>query len=158
MSNEISVATHPGLIDRIGEKLERSTSNALQTVRPPFSLFTGAIFVLVSLYLPLAVNSCGMVSGPGKNILMGKSDAYLPFFELSDDGVGRSLYIVLLAWAGLTVFLVLFGFLISSVRRRRVVLRLLSGVSASISLILLGNYTLIYAARWPCYRVADPLI
>jgi len=111
MPNETALTVKPGLIDRVGEKVERGLGPALRRLPPRVSLLTGGVFILITLYLPLAVNSCGDVSGPGKDIALGEVDSYWPgMFGLALKQAGRWFYIFLLAWAALTLCLVLLSF------------------------------------------------
>src|SRR5438552_4191935 len=108
MPNEISATTKPGLIDRVGEKVEPRLRSVLKRVPPRVSLLTGGVFILLTLYLPLAMNGCGKYSGRGRDIVLGEHDSYWPSLNLLTAGdLGRWFYIFLLVCLGFSVVLAL---------------------------------------------------
>lgn len=157
MSNEISATTKPALIDRVGEKVEPRLRSILRRVPPRVSLLTGGVFILITLYLPLAVNSCGDYSGQGRDIVQGKqheefgqlvNDSNWPSFtDLSVEGninhstqVGRWFYIFLLAWATFAVLLTLGSLVNRGIPGRRPLPKWFLAIGGAISLLVLADY------------------
>jgi hypothetical protein len=72
------------MFKRLSEKAEALARSPWVRIRARVSLASGALFVLSSLFLPLAMNSCGTrATGPGLDILLAKSDAYWPSYTFS---------------------------------------------------------------------------
>ncbi|PYV13372.1 MAG: hypothetical protein DMG21_21105 [Acidobacteria bacterium] len=140
MSNEVSVTTKPGLIDRVGEKVERHLSPILRRVPPRISLLTGSVFVIASLFLPLAMDACGgHATGPGLNIVLGKADCYWPSLFLGG-GLGRGFYIFVLVFA-LAVLVTLVAWLaVPKTLGKASFVTVLFAISGAASLVILADY------------------
>jgi hypothetical protein len=145
MANEAALTVKPGLIDRAGERVERGLSRILRRLPPRVSLLTGGVFILITLYLPLAVNGCGDFSGPGKDIALGKSPAYWPsLFGTEFKQAGRWFYIFLLACAALTLFLLLLSFAGRIKLTNLPFSRALLAIAGTASFFVLADYTLYF--------------
>lgn len=120
------------------EKGESAVRSALAPLRPRVSLLSGAVFVLVTLFLPIAYNSCSP-NKTGREFLSGASGDFPLLAGLASVAFGRGFYIFTLGFAAITLVLVLLSWARPKALRGR---RLVTGfyaVSGTISLYLLGD-------------------
>lgn len=110
-------------------------------LKPKFSLATGSVLVLLTLYLPTAVNSCGDPKR-GYQLLLGQDDTFWPgLWTLNFQAPGRIFYGLNLALAGLTLCLVLFAVYRGEILREPHVVRCLFVIAGTISLLVLSDFS-----------------
>jgi serine/threonine protein kinase len=108
------------------------------SIHPRFSLLSGGVLVLLTLFLPVAYQSCGP-SRTGLAFVRGESGD-LPIMGLLGGGrLSRGFYILTLMLAVVAVTIVLLSALQPAVLRSRRSITVLFGISGSISLILFSN-------------------
>lgn len=89
------------------EKGERWVRSPLLRIRPRVSLFSGSVLVLLTLFLPTTIDSCGRAK-PGYKLALGEKDTYWPsLFFLASERASRAFYMVSLTLAVLTLLLLL---------------------------------------------------
>ena len=109
-------------------------------IRPQVSLLAGSVLVLLTLYLPTAVDSCGSPE-PGLNLASGNADIALPGLwgwlgTDSSSEISRGFYLFCLVLVALTlIFLLASVFRRNPVRKRRLLTSILaiSGLTALLS-------------------------
>jgi hypothetical protein len=112
----------------------------MASLRPRVSLLSGAVFVLVTLFLPIAYNSCGP-NKTGLEFLSGATGDFPLLAGLASVAFGRGFYPFALVFAAITLVLVLLSWVQPKALRGRRFLKGLYAVSGTISLYLLGDAT-----------------
>ena len=110
-------------------------------LKPKSSLATGSVLVLLTLYLPTTVTSCG---GPkkGYQLLLGQYDTFWPgLWTLDIQAPGRIFYALNLALAGLTLCLVLSAVYRGGILRKPLAVRCLFPIAGTISLFVLSDFS-----------------
>ena len=110
-------------------------------LKPKFSLATGSVLVLLTLYLPIMVTSCGDPKR-GYQLLMGQNDTFWPgLWVLDFQAPGRIFYALNLALAGLTLCLVVSTAYRGEILRSAQAIRWLFLVAGTISLLVLSDFS-----------------
>ena len=116
------------------KKGERWVRSPLLRIRPRVSLLTGSVFVLVTLYLPTVVGSCGNPA-PGYELALGNSNRSWRGSMLVDNSrASRGFYLLCLTLATLTLLLVLASLFRSGLVRKRPLVTWLFAISCAVSL------------------------
>jgi hypothetical protein len=105
MPKETALTVNPGLIDRVGEKVEPWIHSPHLHIRPRISLLTGSVFVLTTLSLPVAYVDCGP-NKTGVEFVQGDGFWY-SLVGFASSGGARGLYAFSLGLAALTLILAL---------------------------------------------------
>ncbi len=124
-------------------KLEALARSPWMRIRPRVSLVSGALFVLSTLFLPLAMDSCGhCATGPGLDIVTGGSESLWPGFILgfSLRQLGRGFYVMLLVCAICTLALAVLSLRFPKVLTSFGSQKALLAVTGAASLLLLTDY------------------
>jgi hypothetical protein len=136
-------------IDRLGEKIEPRLRAIFHRLPAGVSLFAGGIFILVTVFLPLAVNGCGGYAGTGRDLAAGKPDTFWPsWFGMS--AFGRWFYVYLLAWGVLAVVAALAHLLKRDPRRSRIMA--LIALAGATSYFVMADIMI-----WPIFFLGDYL-
>jgi hypothetical protein len=141
--NAVSGLWHPWLSFRkptfkVWEKSELAVRSTLGRLRPRFSMLSGAVFVLVTLFLPIAYNSCGP-DKTGAEFVSGASGELPMMAGLSSEGFGRGFYILALTFAAITLGLVILSWARPGGIRNRRWITALYAVAGALSLYLMGD-------------------
>jgi hypothetical protein len=128
-------------IEAAWERGARWAAFSVSRIRPRVSLASGSVLVLLTLFLPITVDSCGNAAGPGYNLALGRPNHYWPgFLRFSFESFGRGQYIISLILAGVSLLLVLGLFLWSDLARKRRLYAALFAVVGSLSLYTISDY------------------
>jgi len=136
----------PTWVARWWQKLRRWSRPKILRENPKWSLLSGSLLVLMTLYLGTSVGGCGDAM-PGYHIVKGRYK--WPSADLTEDSwlhallppLTRSLYTLSLALAALALVLFLWPRLRSALSRERRWTTLLLAVSGGLSLFVLGDFT-----------------
>ena len=123
---------------KVWEKGGRAVHSALANLRPRVSLFSGAAFVLLTLFLPIAFNSCSP-DKTGREFLSGASANFPLLAGIYSEAFGRGFYALSILFAAFTLVLVLVSWFQTRVFRGRRWVTSLYGASGTISLYILGD-------------------
>jgi hypothetical protein len=129
------------------KKIEPRLRSVLRRIPPRVSLLTGAVFVLVTLYMPLAVGNCGHCSGTGRDIVQAKPDLYWPSptaFFTDSGSLGRWFYLFLLAWAAVAIALAFISLVNRGILGRCHFLKALLVAGGAASFLLLADYSVAF--------------
>jgi serine/threonine protein kinase len=121
---------------RFGDKAVKLTRALVRSVRPRTSLLTGGLLILLTLFLPIAYQSCGP-SQTGLVFLQGGPGS-LPIFMPADTWGTRGMYVFTLVFAALSILLVLLSLAAPGVLQGRRWLKFLFGMAGEMSLFLLS--------------------
>lgn len=128
-------------------------SSMVSRIRPRVSLASGSVLVLLTLFLPITVDSCGQAAGPGYDLALGHPNTCWPgFLGFIFEGVGRFQYLASLALAALSILLVL-GLLLWRGHASRG--RLFAGffaASGTLSLFTLSDYFILVLPPWDIFE------
>jgi hypothetical protein len=140
-------------IDRVAAKIEPRLRALFRRLPAGVSLFTGGVFILVTVFLPLATDGCGHYGGTGKDLLVGKSAVYWPSLAGYWGGeFGRWFYLFLLAWAALAIAAALAPLINRDLSVRRSVIKPLAALAGAISFFVAADL-----CAWSLLRVGDSL-
>jgi hypothetical protein len=120
------------------EKCARAIRSALASLRPRVSLFAGAVFVLLTLFLPIAYNACSP-NETGAQFIAEGSGHFPLVVGLNSDVFGRSFYTFVVLFAALTFLLVMVSRFRPQVFRGRRSVIVLYGIAGTLSLYLLAD-------------------
>lgn len=112
-------------------------------IRPPVSLATGSLLVLLTLLLPIGYDACGPPR-LGYQLVRGKGE-WPTFLGIFASTAGRDFYLVVLLLAAFTLLLVLVSGLHSGVVRNKSLAARLALLAATVSLLLVCDVTLLLA-------------
>ncbi len=155
MANEISSnlpSSAPAprhLIDRVAAKIEPRLRALFRRLPSGVSLFTGGVFILATVFLPLAIDGCGGYAGTGRDLAAGKPDTYWPSW-LGMSPFGRWFYIFLLACAALAVVVALARLFKHDFRRSHIAL--LVALACATSYFVMADIMI-----WPIFFLGDYL-
>ena len=124
-------------IDRVAAKIEPRLKALFDRLPANVSLFTGGVFILVTVFLPLAIDGCGRYGGTGKDLLIGKAGTYWPSW-LGMRPFGRWFYIFLLAWAALAIVVALARLLKRDLGRSRIAV--LIALAGALSYFVMADF------------------
>ncbi len=128
-------------------------ASVVTRIRPRVSLASGSVLVLLTLFLPITVDSCGNLHGAGYDLALGRPDNYLPgFLGFVFQSFGRAQYVISLALAAVSMLLLLGTSLWSGLGRKRWVCATLFAVAGTVSLFTLSDYLILQFALlddWP---------
>ncbi len=128
-------------------------SSVVSRIRPRVSLASGSVLVLVTLFLPLTVNSCGEAAGPGYNLALGRPNHFLPgYLGFLLESMGRVQYLTSLALAAVSLLLALGLSLWTSLASKRRLCTVLFAITGTLSLFTLSDYFLLQVVvmdDWP---------
>lgn len=128
------------LITRFFGRLEALARSPAVRIRPRLSLASGALFVLSTLFLPLAMNSCGTgVTGPGLNVVTGGENSFWPSLFLLE--IGRGLYVLLLIVAVSALGFTVYRLIKPNVQTSHQSPKVLLALTGAVSLLLLTGYS-----------------
>ena len=123
---------------KVWEKSGRTVRSTLAKFRPRVSLFSGAVFVLLTLFLPIAYNSCGPEK-TGIEFIGGASGDFPLLAGMYSQAFGRGFYALSILFAGFTLILVVVSWFQPWVFRGHRWVTSLYGASGTISLYILGD-------------------
>ena len=122
---------------RFGDKVTKAVRSLVKSIHPRTSLLTGGILILLTLFLPVAYQSCDP-SRTGLEFVRGGSGS-LPMGILAGGLFSRQFYAVTLVLAAVAIVFVLLSALWPGLLRGRRSVKLLFGVTGTVSLILLSS-------------------
>ena len=123
------------------ERGNRWATSLRLRVKPKVSLATGSVLVLLTLYLPTTVNSCGNPER-GYQLLLGQDDIFWPgLWTLNFQAPSRIFYALNLALAGLTLCLLLSAVYRGGILRKPHAIRCLFPIAGTISLLVLSDFS-----------------
>jgi hypothetical protein len=139
----VSGLWHPWLSFRkptfkVWEKSELAVRSMLGGLRPRFSLLSGAAFVLVTLFLPVAYNACGPAK-TGAEFVGGASGEFPLLTGLPCEGFGRGFYTLALVFAVITLGIVLLSVVRPGMTPGRKWITALCATAGTFSLYLLAD-------------------
>jgi hypothetical protein len=154
-ANPRITATQPGLIDRLGQKFEPRLRAIFRRLPARPSLVAGGLFILITLYLPLAVDGCGDYGGPGRALAMGKADTHWPsYLGILSHAAGRWFYVFLLAWGALAV---IFALALAAKRGPSAALqKFLLVLAGTTSLLIMADICVLFLAFGPASALHIP--
>ena len=123
---------------RLWEKCELRLRSVLAGLRPQFSMLSGAAFVLITLFLPIAYNACGPEK-TGAEFVSGASGELPLLAGLSSEAFGRGFYILALAFAAITLGVVLFSWARPEMIRGRRLRLILYALGGTLSMFILAD-------------------
>jgi hypothetical protein len=123
---------------RLWEKSELGLRSILAGLRPRFSMLSGAAFVLITLFLPVAYNACGPEK-TGAEFVSGASGEFPLLAGLSSEAFGRGFYILALAFAAVTLGVVLLSWARPVMIRGRRLPLILYALGGTLSLFILAD-------------------
>jgi hypothetical protein len=128
-------------------------SCVVSRIRPRASLASGSVLVLLTLFLPITVDSCGKAAGPGYNLALGRPDTCWPgYLGFIFESAGRAQYLGSLTLAALTVLVVL-GLLLSiGLAGKRRLFAGLFVVAGTLSLFTLADYFILVLPTWDIFE------
>jgi hypothetical protein len=128
-------------------------SSVVSRIRPRASLASGSVLILVTLFLPITVDSCGNATGPGYNLALGRPNNYWPgFLGFIFESAGRVQYLGSLALAALTVLVVLGLFLSIGLAGKRRIFAGFFAVAGTLSLFTLADYFILVLPSWDIFE------
>jgi hypothetical protein len=142
-------------IDRVAAKIEPRLAALFRRLPAGVSLFTGGVFILATIFLPLAIDGCGDYAGTGKDIVLGKLDTYWPSFTGSVPYFGRGFYIFLLAWGAVAVVAALARLLGRDLLRSRIWLPVV--LAGALSCFVMAD-TMVWPVIDLAYHLPDGLL
>jgi hypothetical protein len=116
-------------------------------LRPRVSLLAGSIFVLLTLYLPTVVGSCGKPQ-PGSSLAVGAQGVEWPGKLLLFPANGRFFYLFCLALAAFTLVFLFASLLRWNLAGRRGLVTGLLAVSGSVAFLSTTDLFLVLAGDW----------
>ena len=135
---------------RIEAAWERGASwaaSVVSRIRPRASLASGSVLVLLTLFLPITVDSCGKAAGPGYNLALGRPDTCWPgYLGFIFESAGRVQYLISLLLAAVVILLVLAISLRAGFARKRRLYTALFAVAGTLSLFTLSDYFILQVA------------
>jgi hypothetical protein len=139
----VSGLWHPWLSFRkptfkVWEKSELAVRSMLGGLRPRFSLLSGAAFVLITLFLPVAYNACGPAK-TGAEFVGGASGEFPLLAGLPSEGFGRGFYTLALIFAVITLCIVLLSMVRPGMIPGRKWITALCATAGTFSLYLLAD-------------------
>ena len=136
-----------------GERGASWAESVVSRIRPGVSLASGSVLVLLTLFLPITVDSCGKAAGPGYELALGHSNHYWPgFLGFIFESAGRVQYLASLALAAATILLAVVVSLRAGFARKQ---RLFAGffaVSGTLSLFTLSDYFILVLPTWDIFE------
>ena len=123
-----------GLTVSVWKRGKRWVHLPLGRIPPRISLLTGSVLVLLTLYLPTAIDSCGSPR-LGANLASGEDRIQWPGIALSVVGKGRPFYLFCLALAAFTLLLLFASAVRRDLIQKRSLLTWLVAISGSAALV-----------------------
>jgi hypothetical protein len=128
-------------------------SSVVSRIRPRASIASGSVLVLLTLFLPITVDSCGQAAGPGYHLALGRPDTCWPgFLGFIFQGAGRVQYLLSLGLAALSVLLVLGLFLWCGLASKRRLFAAFFVISGTLSLFTLLDYFVLVLPPWDIFE------
>ena len=135
-------------IDRVAAKIEPRLRALFRRLPAGVSLVTGGVFILVTVFLPLAIDGCGGYAGTGRDLAAGEPDTYWPGLIEFATPCGHWFYRFLLTWAALAVVAALVVHFKRELSARRQPLLLLTALAGVISLYVIADF-----AAWTLFLI-----
>jgi hypothetical protein len=151
----VSGFRHPRLsyrkpVFKVWETGELAVRSALASFRPRVSLLSGAVFVLVTLLLPIAHNSCSP-NLTGAEFVRGASGKFPSVAGLTSEGFGRGFYVFALVFAAITVGVTLASLARPGALRGRRWVTGLCAVAGTVAFYLLADAVCLVLGGLICY-------